>query len=600
MSLRPISLRQMPLVFGGILLITGYVSAEYLPVTADQLFYLIFTGILLFILFKSPIKNKPVIHSIIIIIIFLLTAGAHSKYLQQRRVQSLLPREISDRPILFQGEIEHIVKKSSVISLTMSLLENTPLSFVCQRRHPVKISVRSPAHPSLTDLSPGDVILTELQLYPLNPSDNNELSDYEKYLWYSGISYTAQLLNNDIQKLDVASSKWKVFRYEIRNNLLDELQNAPLRNKTKALLKALLFGQKSDIDTHTLASFADSGTMHILAVSGLHVGIICSMLLFLSKRLFYKLSQFSLTHAVFIILGLFIFAELSGGAPPVWRAVLMTSIYFMGRSLSLSLQNLNLVGVIAVIILLSNPDTLYNLSFQLSFTAVIGIILIYPLITQHFKPKRKAVKYITDIIIIGFAAQLTLAPLSLYYFNQISLLSPLVSVFAILIAFFLISGGCLLLLFSKIHLQINEVIGNCLDWAVIFLEEIIQLTAQFHLLIVKDIYLNTFQVALLFSALILIITSLHQRTKKWAFYSTILLCIHGVYFSIIKAQHSLTFQTHLNHITQEIDELYIGRTAYYLNEQDIHKRYFRERRKKFQIKDIKVIEKNRNKIPFTR
>jgi len=267
---------------------------------------------------------------------------------------------------------------------------------------------------------------------------------YIRYLHQSGIDHIGYIRDSYQLQLIGSSLSWLMkVRYDVRYKALDLIEQHIVDRDAQSILKALLLGYKADLDKELKSSFIDSGTMHILAVSGLHTGIIALILLSIAKFLFFWTSRRSLLRLAFIILGLIFFAEISGGAPPVWRAVIMLSIFLVGKYYSAQAHSLNLIAVAALALLLWDHNYLYNLSFQLSFAAVTGIILINPILEKIYYPEGKFGKYILGIIYMGISAQIALLPLSFYYFHKISLLSPLTSVIAISIAFLCICGGCL-------------------------------------------------------------------------------------------------------------------------------------------------------------
>ena len=286
------------------------------------------------------------------------------------------------------------------------------------------------------ELKPGQLFSIKSKLQPIDMSPAENQNMYLRNLYQSGIGHIAYIKNfeNAILK-GFSNSPFTYVRYNLRIGALDLIDKHIQDKDANSILKALLLGYKADLDKALKSSFIDSGTMHILAVSGLHTGVIAFILLGICNFLLFWTSRRSLLRLVFIISGLIFFAEISGGAPPVWRAVIMLSIYLIGKHYSAVSHSLNLIAVAALILLVWDHNYLFHLSFQLSFAAVTGIILIYPILEKIYFPKGKIGKYIVGIIYMGVAAQIALLPFSFYYFNKISLLSPLTSVIAISIAF---------------------------------------------------------------------------------------------------------------------------------------------------------------------
>ena len=184
-----------------------------------------------------------------------------------------------------------------------------------------------------------------------------------------------------------------------------------------ALFKALLLGQQQDIPTEISKDYQYAGVVHILSVSGLHVGFII-VLLRLCFRWFPKKKSFQISELLVSILFLWAFAFVAGLSPSVLRAVTVFSFVSLGLFLHRSSSNLNALFVSAFLLLLVMPQAVFDIGFQLSYAALLFIFILQPQLQNRYKARTKLGRYLWENCSLSLAAQLGTLPLSLYYFHQ--------------------------------------------------------------------------------------------------------------------------------------------------------------------------------------
>ncbi|MDU8885178.1 ComEC/Rec2 family competence protein [Yeosuana sp. MJ-SS3] len=248
---------------------------------------------------------------------------------------------------------------------------------------------------------------------PLNPNQFN----YKNYLEKKYIFHQIYTDHSELFKLKSNSSTIFGSANHIRTTINEKLKKYDFKGDELAIINALLLGQRQDIDRDIYENYTNAGAIHILAVSGLHVGIILLLISFALK----PIEQ--IKHGVFIktlliVLFLWCFAVVAGLSASVTRAVSMFSILAIGLQMKRPANIYNSIAISVFFLLLVKPMFLFDVGFQLSYAAVLGIVSIYPLIYKLWKPKHFILDKFWQIFIVSLAAQIGVIPLSLFYFHQ--------------------------------------------------------------------------------------------------------------------------------------------------------------------------------------
>ncbi|MDR0546436.1 MAG: ComEC/Rec2 family competence protein [Dysgonamonadaceae bacterium] len=270
------------------------------------------------------------------------------------------------------------------------------------------------------------------------------LNASEEYLHKQSLAATGFLRAGDWQLIPEFKAPFsiRIKALQVRRQLLSRLRRIIPGEDSFALAEALVFGYRNDLDEDLQQSFRNIGAAHILAISGAHFAILFGigygLLSFLGN---YPRSK-RLKQAILLPL-MWIFAFLTGFSPSVVRAVLMLTVWGIGEALGRRTLTLNTVAATGFMMLVFNPLYLFDLGFQLSFAAVISILLLNPYFVRLYQSKNLIIKYIWDLSCVSVSAQIGVLPLSIYYFHQFPvffllsniLLLPLVSVILFLVPF---------------------------------------------------------------------------------------------------------------------------------------------------------------------
>lgn len=211
----------------------------------------------------------------------------------------------------------------------------------------------------------------------------------------------------------------KTYFLERRAKLLDRLSESGVDGSAYAVVAAMALGDKSQLTRELRDAYAISGASHILALSGLHLGIIYTLLsLLLSRRRWQMVSQ------IVIIVSIWLFVFLVGLSASVVRSAVMVSIYALLSLGHRDKLSVNTLAFAAIVMLLFNPMALFDVGFQLSFMAVLTILLFYPLLeslwSQPFLLDHRLFRWLWTMLSVSCAAQIGVAPLIAYYFGRIS------------------------------------------------------------------------------------------------------------------------------------------------------------------------------------
>jgi len=263
----------------------------------------------------------------------------------------------------------------------------------------------------------GDLVFLKNKFQDIKSSLNPHQFNYKNYLAKQGIYQQVYATKQELLLLDQTSTSFLGFIAALRLKIQQSLQQYDFSEDELAVMNALLLGQRQEISKELSDNYSKAGAIHILAVSGLHVGIILLILSFVLKPL-ERVNKGKLIKLVLVILFLWFFALLAGMSASVTRAVTMFSAIALGQFFNKRNAVEHSLIFSMFIILLWKPLFLFDVGFQLSYTAVFGIIWVQPVLYQLWKPTFFIVDKGWQLISVSVAAQLGVLPISLFYFHQ--------------------------------------------------------------------------------------------------------------------------------------------------------------------------------------
>ncbi len=256
------------------------------------------------------------------------------------------------------------------------------------------------------------------QFDSVHPPFNPHQFDYKAYLKGLGIYHQIRLNTANHLILENSSKTIYGVAAAFRNTISTKLREANFGKDELGIIQALLLGQRNDISEATYNNYKNAGAVHILAVSGLHIGILLLLLEFLLQPL-ERLPKGKTLKLVTIVALLWGFAFLAGLSASVVRAVTMFSFVAYALYLNRPSNTFNILALsMFTILLVFNPMLLFQVGFQMSYTAVFAIVWLYPILLRFWSPKNIFVKKVWQLLAVSIAAQLGVLPISLFYFHQ--------------------------------------------------------------------------------------------------------------------------------------------------------------------------------------
>ena len=367
-----------------------------------------------------------------------------------------------------------------------------------------------------------DTFLVITQLSEIQKPRNPYRFDYSAYLKQRQVFH--QIYTKPKQLIVVSSDKKTLKGYAdgLRKTINIKLKSAGFKDDVLAVINALLLGQRQDISPETYNNYANAGTIHILAVSGLHVGIVFLILSILFKPIERLPNGRTLIKPLLILSGLWSFAIIAGLSPSVTRAVTMFSIIAIAQHLKRPTNIYNTLAISAFVILVFQPRFLFDVGFQMSYLAVFSIVSVQPLLYKLWKPKYYLFDKLWQILTVTVAAQLGVAPISLYYFHQFPSLFFVSNIVVIPFLGFILGFGLVVILLVLCNL-LTRFVSSAFSWIIETLNEFIAWIAQFEGFLFKDIPFNAFQV--ISTYLIIISFVLYWKHKSYKYLRSSLVSI---------------------------------------------------------------------------
>ena len=387
----------------------------------------------------------------------------------------------------------------------------------------------------------GSNLQIKAAVFKHKPANNPDQFDYGKYLTNKSILAQMYVSVYDIKISAEIEKDIYYYSDKLRNKIINNLRQSGFNNEELNVVAALILGQQQDISPEILHDYQFAGAIHILSVSGLHIGFILLFITFLLKPL-PKNNFGSYLKLSIILLSLWGFAFLAGLSPSVIRSVTMFSFVAIGMCLKRKTNVFHTLLASLFFILLFEPSFLFDIGFQLSYVALFFILWLQPLLASIWIPKNKIQSYFWDIITVSFAAQIGAMPLSIYYFHQFPGLFFVTNLIILPALGVIMALGVFVMTLASFD-YVNLFLAKILEWSIFLLNKTINWVASFEQFIFQDIPFNWYMtVSSYFVIIAMVIWFKKPNYIKMAItLITILLFQVTCYISIWKTQSQREF-----------------------------------------------------------
>lgn len=403
--------------------------------------------------------------------------------------------------------------------------------------------------PLLAEITYGDVLLVLGQPQvigaPLNPKE----FDYKSFLSHDNIYHQHFVRHDSITKLHHAAPSYlQAFLFKLRKYCKAALVQCIQGTRERVIVLALVLGLKDELDLVTKAAYAGAGTMHVLAVSGLHVGILYWLLSVLlgGARNTRRAGWLS---SVIILTVLWLYACITGLAPSVLRASMMFSFVVMARLLGRTSNIYNALAASAFLLLLWNPLLIFFVGFQLSYLAVLGIVYLQPQIYRWVSIDNFLLGQLWMWTSVSLAVQLAITPISLYYFHQFPTYFLVANWLVVPAAFLILSLGFGVLL-TSFWADLSALVAWILEQVTWLVNQFVLWVNSLPFSLIENIYLDTLSLLLLYTLLIALLIFLQRKKFNYLLIASgvaLLLCVWSTQVLLRQqAQQGVVFYS-INH-----------------------------------------------------
>ena len=355
-----------------------------------------------------------------------------------------------------------------------------------------------------------EIIIGNMGFQNLIPPLNPHQFDYKKYLEKKYIYHQIFAKNESLLKISSDTHTLFGIADNIREHINLKLKPYHFKPDELAIINALLLGQRQDISKEVYTSYTKAGAIHILAVSGLHVGIILLLLSLVFKPI-ERLKHGKLIKTILLVLCLWSFALIAGLSASVTRAVTMFSIVAIAMNLKRPTNVYNTLAISMFIILLFKPLFVFDVGFQLSYLAVFAIVSIDPMLYNLWRPKNWLLDKYWHTLTITVSAQFGIIPISLYYFHQFPGLFFISNLVIIPLLGIILGFGILVIILAILNL-LPQLIADIFGYTIGLMNGFVAWVSKQEAFLLKDIAFSLLYVLVSYLTIVALIKFMKKRS----------------------------------------------------------------------------------------
>lgn len=478
-------LHRHPLIRILIPLLGGILFADFMNLHIDSAFVILVIGVLFVSLLWLnrvflPYRYRWILGALISVLFFAIG------FLRVQQVAA--PINVSEEPAFYKGVVESRDRETKeFIRYTLSLDGNADdLVYLYHSKDSL-----------LSTYQIGAVLGFYGKLNQADPPLFEEDFNYAQFLKHKHIKGIFYLKHDEVSLLGDCSESWPYWFYKYRDKLSTRYKELGIVGDQLALVSALTLGVKDEFTEEVKASYSDAGVSHVLALSGLHIGLLFVLLVSIFQFAFQRLRIKYILSLILTIAMLWLFVLFVGASPSVVRSASLYSLLAVAQLFRRERIGLNTLGFVAVALLLYNPYWAFDIGFILSFSAVTSILLFLPCFEKNFQVLHPVSSYLWKLILISLLAQLGTLPWTIYYFHSIPvyflianlLVIPLITIllYVLVVFVFVLWIPGISLLMSKIVVLLASL-----------LNQTVLIISDFPCANIKNIYLYKSEVIALF------------------------------------------------------------------------------------------------------
>jgi competence protein ComEC len=373
----------------------------------------------------------------------------------------------------------------------------------------------------------GDIFFIKGNPQEISSPKNPEEFDYQKYMIRQNITHQQYLRVENCEKVGNEPPDILI-NFALRTNAhADSILTTFVEGKNQyGVANAMILGQRDDLSNDLMQAYSAAGAIHVLSVSGLHVGVIYAVLLWVFGFMKKRGRSGKIGFFVMIFSVLWFYAFVTGLSSPVLRSSVMFSIFLIAETFNKNKDGYNTTALSAFVLLLYNPNFLFNVGFQLSYLAVFGMIHFQPKLNPIFiiDKKKSWLHWLGDrtwkVTTVAVAAQIATFPITIYYFHQFPNYFLFANPVVILLSSIVLMYGLGFVLLSEILLIFNQIkaihfFGTGLKYTILWLNETVLWFERLPYSITKFLWVSTYEMCLLYGLIIGIIALWKTRKHIW-------------------------------------------------------------------------------------
>jgi competence protein ComEC len=422
---------------------------------------------------------------------------------------------------------------------------------VNQKKVSGKVILNIDKKSDIKELIVGNSLITKSVLKEIQPPKNPHSFNYKTYLLLKGIEEQLFLNKNEFKVISNSPLSFTTRLHKLKKDIQFSLENI-FSKDVYSIISSLLLGERKEVSKELINNYVNAGAIHILAISGLHIGILVIILNnIFSPLLFFKKGKY--LKLISIIIVLWIFAMFTGLSASVVRAVTMFSFMIIGNSLKQTQPTEYSLISSMLILLLVNPQFLFDVGFQLSYLAVFSIIKLQPLFLQFWTPKNYILNKVWQLTTVSLAAQIGVLPVSLYYFHQFPSLFIISNLFIIPWLGIILTIGIIIIILALLKV-LPEFIIKTYELIIHLMNTIVSWIANQEGFIFKNIFISTTDMFFWYFLLILFLITI----KKGSARRILVLLVTIILFQ----SYSITY-TYFNYHKKEVVIFHKSKTSIY-------------------------------------